>query len=46
VREEIAERCINHPPGGLVGIYDQHKYEVEMAEAWKLWERRVLKVVR
>ena len=46
VREEIAERCVNHPPGGLVGIYDQHKYEAEMAEAWQRWERHVLKVAR
>jgi integrase len=46
VREEIAERCINHPPGGLIGIYDQHKYEAEMAEAWMKWERHVLKVAR
>jgi integrase len=46
VHEEIAERCVNHPPGGLVGIYDQHKYEAEMAEAWQRWERHVLKVAR
>jgi integrase len=45
VREEIAERCINHPPGGLVGIYNQHKYEAEMAQAWQAWERHVLKSV-
>jgi integrase len=46
VREEIAERCINHPPGGLVSIYDQHKYEPEMAEAWKAWEHHVLTLAR
>jgi integrase len=46
VREEIAERCVNHPRGGLIGIYDQHTYESEMAEAWKAWERHILKVVK
>jgi integrase len=45
VREEIAERCINHPPTGLKATYDQHKYAAEMAEAWKSWERHVLKLV-
>jgi integrase len=44
VVEEIAERCINHPAGGLVDTYDQHKYEAEMAAAWKLWERHILKL--
>jgi integrase len=45
VREEIAERCVNHPPGGLKAIYDQHKYEREMAEAWQTWESHVLSLV-
>jgi hypothetical protein len=45
VRDEIAERCINHPPGGLKAIYDQHKYEREMAEAWQMWESHVLSLV-
>ncbi len=45
VREEIAERCVNHPPGGLKAIYDQHKYEHEMAEAWRMWEQHVLSIV-
>jgi hypothetical protein len=42
-REEIAERCVNPPPGGLKAIYDQHKYEREMAKAWQQWERHVLR---
>jgi len=46
ITEEIAERCINHPPAGLKATYDQHKYEAEMAEAWKRWERHLLKVAR
>jgi integrase len=46
VAEEIAERCINHPPAGLSAIYDQHRYEAEMATAWQRWEKHVLKVAR
>lgn len=46
VVEEIAERCLNHPPAGLKATYDQHKYEAEMAEAWRRWERHVVKLAR
>ncbi|WP_369720051.1 tyrosine-type recombinase/integrase [Bradyrhizobium sp. LLZ17] len=46
ISEEIAERCINHPPGGLVRTYDQHKYEAEMAAAWRKWEKHVLTLSR
>jgi hypothetical protein len=45
VREEIAERCINHPPTKMVGIYDRHRYEAEMAEAWQKWKDHVLGLV-
>jgi integrase len=46
IAEEIAERCINHPPGSLKAVYDRHKYEKPMAEAWKAWEGHVLKLAR
>jgi integrase len=42
VAESIAERCVNHPPAGLVEIYDVHKYDGEMAAAWQAWEGHVL----
>jgi integrase len=46
VVKEVGERCLNHAQGGLVEIYDQHKYAAEMADAWQRWERHVLKVAR
>jgi integrase len=45
IREEIAERCINHPPAGLKATYDRHEYAREMAEAWQKWEKHVLESV-
>jgi integrase len=46
VAQDIAERCINHPPAGLVGTYDQHKHAKPMAEAWLSWERHVRKLTK
>lgn len=42
VREQIAERCINHPPTRLVEIYDLHQYAAEQAKAWQAWESHIL----
>lgn len=33
----VAERCLNHSLGGLVGIYDQHDYMIERRVALELW---------
>ena len=33
----VAERCLNHSLGGLVGIYDQHDYMTERRAALELW---------
>ena len=33
----VAERCLNHSIGGLVGIYDQHDYLSERRTALKTW---------
>lgn len=33
----VAERCLNHSLGGLVGIYDQHDYMTERRRALELW---------
>ena len=33
----VAERCLNHSLGGLVGIYDQHDYMTERRSALELW---------
>ena len=33
----VAERCLNHSLGGLVGIYDQHDYMTERRTALEVW---------
>lgn len=33
----VAERCLNHSLGGLIGIYDQHDYMNERRAALELW---------
>lgn len=38
----VAERCLNHSLGGLVGIYDQHDYMAERRIALDLWTELIL----
>lgn len=33
----VAERCLNHALGGLVGVYDQHDYLTERRAALERW---------
>ncbi len=33
----VAERCLNHNLGGLVGVYDQHDYMTERRSALEKW---------
>ena len=33
----VAERCLNHSLGGLVGVYDQHDYMTERRFALDTW---------
>ena len=42
VLPHIAERCLNHSLGGLVGVYDQHDYMTERRAALKTWASFVL----
>lgn len=37
----VAERCLNHSLGGLVGIYDQHDYLDERRHALNLWAAKL-----
>lgn len=37
----VAERCLNHSLGGLVGIYDQHDYMDERRHALNLWAAKL-----
>jgi len=38
----VAERCLNHSLGGLIGIYDQHDYMSERRAALDLWTDFIL----
>ena len=38
----VAERCLNHSLGGLIGIYDQHDYMTERRIALELWTEFIL----
>lgn len=38
----VAERCLNHSLGGLVGVYDQHDYMTERRAALEKWASFVL----
>ena len=38
----VAERCLNHSLGGLVGIYDQHDYMTESRAALELWTEFIM----
>ena len=38
----VAERCLNHSLGGLVGIYDQHDYMTERRCALELWSNFII----
>ncbi|MFM9914231.1 MAG: hypothetical protein ACKVOX_00375 [Rhizobacter sp.] len=38
----VAERCLNHSLGGLVGVYDQHDYMTERRTALETWASFVL----
>lgn len=42
----VAERCLNHTIGGLVGVYDRHGYNVEMQAAWERWAAYVAGLVK
>jgi integrase len=33
----VAEACLNHSPGGLIAVYDQHNFLDERREALKAW---------
>jgi integrase len=45
INSEIAERVIGHAPKGIVGVYDQHRYQDEIRIALESWERRLLGII-
>jgi integrase len=45
VSQTVAEQCLGHIAGGLVGVYDQHSYEAEKAAAWQRWGNYITQLV-
>ena len=37
-----AERCLNHSPGGLMAIYDQHDFVDERRDALERWADKLI----
>lgn len=37
ITQTVAEQCLGHLAGGLIGVYDQHSYATEKAAAWRVW---------
>jgi integrase len=45
VPPHIAELCINHSKGGLIAVYDKHRYEGEIAAALAQWCEHLRSIV-
>ncbi|MBK1656539.1 tyrosine-type recombinase/integrase [Allochromatium vinosum] len=45
ISEEVAERVIGHTKLGVVAVYNQHKYALEIRAALEAWERRLLAII-
>jgi integrase len=45
VPPHIAERVINHAPGGVEAVYDKYKYQDEIKAALALWADHVASIV-
>lgn len=44
VPQEVGERCLNHKPRGVVGIYNQHDYFAERRKYLELWCARIQEI--
>jgi len=45
IAPHIAELAIAHGKQGLSRIYDQHRYDAELREAFALWAQRIMSIV-
>jgi integrase len=45
ISQAVAEQCLGHLAGGLVGVYDQHGYVAEKRDAWLRWGDHVAQLV-
>ena len=45
IGQEVAEKVIGHKQEGVVAVYNQHRYALEIRAALEAWERRLLGIV-
>lgn len=45
IADEVGERVLNHHRGGLVAVYNRHRYEAEMRAALDAWDRHLCRLI-
>lgn len=45
ISQEIAEKVIGHKQEGVIAVYNQHRYALEIRAALESWERRLLAII-
>mgnify|MGYP000092973775 CR=1 FL=1 len=45
VADEVGERVLNHHRGGLVAVYNRHRYEAGMRAALDAWDRHLCRLI-
>jgi integrase len=46
VAPHVVEKCLNHTMAGVMAIYNRAEYADETRAAWRLWERKLLRLAR
>ena len=41
---EVIDRALNHTPTGISAVYNRHRYDDEVFQAWTKWEESVVKI--
>lgn len=44
VMPHIVEKCLNHKMAGVMAIYNRAEYATEKKAAWRLWQRKLLRL--
>ena len=45
IKQYIRERVLNHSQGGIIGVYDQHDYLLEKADALEKLGREIDRII-
>ena len=45
IKQHIRERVLNHSQGGIIGVYDQHDYLLEKADALEKLGREIDRII-